>query len=189
MNGLDIFILAAIGLGAIHGLRRGVLRIASSLVALIAAAYFSSLYSHRLDAYLVRAFGVRPVTASVLGYVAIFIAVMVFVAWVGAKIAAVVRAVHMSWADRLGGAVVGAGMGVLFAGLVVALATVTLSADSPVIRQSQLAPHFLNMTYDLANLIPPEIRDSYDHQKAQFIAYWNRHIATPPGPTGSTAAP
>jgi membrane protein required for colicin V production len=189
MNGLDIFILAAIGLGAIHGFARGVLRIASSLIALVAAAYLSSLYSHRVDVYLVRAFGVRPVTASVLGYALIFIAVMVCVAWAGGKIAALVRAVHMSWADRLGGAVVGAGMGVLFAGLVVALATVTLSADSPIIRQSQLAPHFLKMTYDLANFIPPEIRDSYNHQKAQFIGYWNLHMATPPGPAGSTAAP
>jgi uncharacterized membrane protein required for colicin V production len=189
VNGLDFFIVAAIGLGAIYGSARGVLRIASSLIALVAGAYFASLYSHSADASLVRAFGVRPATASVLGYVIIFIAVMVFVAWVGGRIAAVVRAVHMSWADRLGGAMVGAALGALLAGLVVALTTLTFPSDTPVIRQSQLAPHFLNMTYDLANLIPPEMRASYNHQKAQFIAYWNRHIATPPGPSGSATAP
>ena len=92
MNGLDYLILAVIALGAIHGSSRGILRIASSLIALVAAVYLASLYSHQVGAYLTRAFSVRPGTGAALGYVIIFLAVMVVVAWGGSKLAELIRA-------------------------------------------------------------------------------------------------
>ena len=103
MNGLDYLILAAIGLGAIFGSARGILRIASSLIALVAAVYLAALYYQAAGAYLARAFSMRPATGAALGYIIVFIAVMVIVAWGGAKLAELIRALHMSWVDRLGG--------------------------------------------------------------------------------------
>ncbi|HVB81582.1 MAG TPA: CvpA family protein [Candidatus Binataceae bacterium] len=190
MNGLDYVILAAIGLGAIFGSGRGILRIASSLIALVAAVYLAALYSQVAGAYLTRAFSMRPETGAVLGYVVIFLAVMIIVAWGGANLAALVHAVHMSWADRLGGAVVGAALGALLAGLIVVVATVTLPADTPVIRQSQLAPRLLDFTHDLAGFIPAQIRDAYYYRESQLITYWNQHKTAPPEPaSGPAAAP
>ena len=131
MNGLDYLILAAIALGAILGSARGILRIAASFIALVAAVYFAAFYYPAAGGYLQRAFSMRPETAAVVGYVAIFLTVMVVVAWAGGKLAALIRAVHMSWADQLGGALVGAVLGALLAGLIVVVAAVTLPADAP----------------------------------------------------------
>jgi membrane protein required for colicin V production len=188
MNGLDYLILAAIGLGAIFGSARGILRIASSLVALVAAVYLAALYSQAAGGYLAHAFSMRPETGAVLGYIVIFLAVMIIVAWAGAKIAALIRAVHMSWADRLGGALVGAALGALLAGLIVVVATVTLPADAPLIRQSQLAPRLLDFSHDLAGFIPAQVRDAYYYRESQLITYWNEHKTASPEPSSEPAA-
>ena len=188
MNGLDYLILGAIGLGAIFGSSRGILRIASSLIALVAAFYLAALYYQTVGGYLARAFSMRPETGAALGYIVIFLAVMVMVAWVGAKIAALIRAVHMSWADRLGGAIVGAALGSLLAGLIVVIATVTLPANAPVIQQSQLAPRVLDCSHDLADFIPAQVRDAYYYRESQLVTYWNQHRTAPPESTSGPAA-
>jgi len=59
MNGLDVVIVAAIGLGALFGAGRGILRIVSSLIALVAAFYFAALYYQAVGGYLARAFSMR----------------------------------------------------------------------------------------------------------------------------------
>ena len=187
MNGLDYVILALIGLGAILGSGRGVLRIASSLIALVAAVYLAALYYPAAGGYLARAFSMRPETAAVLGYILIFLAVMVIVAWGGAKLATIVRAVHMSWADRLGGAFVGAALGALLAGLIVVIATVTLPAGTQVLTQSQLAPRLQQCTRDLAEFVPGQIRDDYYKREAQLITYWNEHKAASAEPASGPA--
>ncbi|MGZ6195240.1 MAG: CvpA family protein [Candidatus Binataceae bacterium] len=190
MNGLDLLILAAIGLGALFGAGRGILRIASSLIALVAAFYFAALYYQAVGGYLARAFSMRPASGATLGYIVIFLAVMIVVAWGGDKLALLIRAVHMTWADRLGGAVVGAALGALLAGLVVVVATVTLPAGTPMIRDSQLAPRVLDYSHDLAGFVPGQIRDAYYYRESQLIAYWNRHTTASPGPSsGPTTTP
>jgi len=95
--------------------------------------------------------------------------------------------VHMTWADRLGGAVVGAALGALLAGLVVVVATVTLPAGTPTIRDSQLAPRVLDYSHDLAGFVPGQIRDAYYYRESQLITYWNRDGTAPPGPSSGPA--
>ena len=187
MNGLDYLILAAIGLGAIFGAGRGILRIASSLIAVVAAFYLAALYYQAAGGYLARAFSMRPGTGATLGYVVIFLAVMVIVAWGGSKLALLIRAVHMSWVDRLGGALVGAALGALVAGLIVVIATVTMPADTPLIRQSQLAPRVLDYSHELAGFIPAQIRDAYYFREGQLITYWNDHKTAPSEPAWGPA--
>jgi membrane protein required for colicin V production len=188
MNGLDYLILAAIGLGALFGSARGILRIASSLIALVAAAYLASIYHQAAGVYLTRAFSMRPGTGATLGYIVIFLAVMVIVAWGGGKLAQLIRAVHMSWADRLGGAIVGAALGALLAALIVVVVTVALPADTPLVRQSQLAPRVLDYSHDLAGFVPVEVRDAYYYRETQVVTYWNQHKTTPPASTSGPAA-
>jgi membrane protein required for colicin V production len=187
MNGLDVVIVAAIGLGALFGAGRGILRIVSSLIALVAAFYFAALYYQAVGGYLARAFSMRPGSAATLGYIVIYLAVMIAVAWGGDKLALLIRAVHMTWADRLGGAVVGAALGALLAGLVVVVATVTLPAGTPAIRDSQLAPRVLDYSHDLAGFVPGQIRDAYYYRESQLIAYWNRHGTASLGPSSGPA--
>ena len=188
MNGLDYVILGIISLGAIYGSARGILRIASSLIALIAAVYLASLHYGAAGAYLAREFSMRQETGAVLAYIAIFLAVIVVVTWGGSKLAELIHAVHMTWADRLGGAVVGAIVGVLLAGFMVVCVTAMLPVEAPLARQSQLAFHVLELNHELAGFVPVQIRNAYYYRESQFATYWNGHKATLPGLSSETAA-
>lgn len=175
MNGLDYLILALIALGAIHGTSRGILRIASSLIALVAAVYFASAYHDRAGQYFTRALSARPEVGAALGYVVILLAVLIVVAWGGARLADLIRAVHLSWLDRLGGGVVGAGLGALLAGFALLILTAMLPFDAPLLRQSQLAPHVIEYYHALAAFVPEEVRDAYLAREAELRAYWKQH--------------
>jgi len=85
MNGLDYLILAAIGLGALMGAGRGILRIASSLIALVSAFYLAAVYDKPAGDQLARAFSLKPATGATLGYIVIFLTVMIVVAWGGSR--------------------------------------------------------------------------------------------------------
>ncbi len=190
MNGLDFLILAAIGLGALHGTTRGVLRIASSLVALVAAVYFAAAYHDRAGEYFTRAFSARPEVGAALGYVVILLAVLIVVAWGGARLADLIRAVHLSWLDRLAGGVVGAGLGALLAGFALVILTATLPFDASLLRQSQLAPHVIEYYHSLVAFVPEEVRDAYLRREADLRAYWKRHAqAMPQAAPGPAATP
>lgn len=175
MNGLDYLILAIIAVGALYGTSRGVLRIGSSLIAVIAGVYFASIYYARVGGYFTRAFSAKPEVGAVLGYVVILLAVIVVVAWGGGKIADLIRAVHMSWLDRLAGGVVGAGLGALLAGFAVVILMASLPFDAPFIRQSELAPHVIEYYQTLASYVPEQMREAYLQREADVLAYWKAH--------------
>jgi hypothetical protein len=65
---------------------------------------------------------------------------------------------------------------------------VTLPADAPAIRQSQLAPRLLDFSHDVAAFIPAQIRDAYDYRESQLITYWNQHRTASPEPSSEPAA-
>jgi membrane protein required for colicin V production len=180
MNGLDYLILGLIGLGAMRGSAGGVLRIASSLIGLIAGVYLASVYNHEAGEFLERALTLRPEVASALGYVAIFLAVMVTVAWGGARLTELIQVVHLTWADRLGGALVGAALGTLVAGFVVVILTAAMPAEASLVRRSRLAPNVLEFNHVLAGFVPHDIRDAYMRREAQLIQYWQEHRSDAP---------
>jgi membrane protein required for colicin V production len=188
MNGLDYLILAIIAVGALYGSSRGILRIGSSLIAVVAGVYFASLYYARVGGYFTRAFSAKPEAGAVLGYVVVLLAVMVVVAWGGGKLADLIRAVHMSWLDRLAGSVVGAGLGALLAGFAVVLLMASLPVDAPFIRQSELAPHVLEYYRTLASYVPGQVRDAYLQREADLHAYWKAHREDLPGVGASPTA-
>jgi membrane protein required for colicin V production len=175
MNGLDYLILAIIAVGALYGSSRGVLRIASSLVAVVAGVYFASIYYARVGGYFTRAFSAKPEVGAILGYVVILLAAIVVVAWVGGKVADLIRAVHMSWLDRLAGGVVGAGLGALLAGFAVVILMASLPFDAPFVTQSELAPHVLDYYHTLASYVPQQVQNAYLQREADLRAYWKAH--------------
>src|SRR5216684_3586237 len=110
MNQLDIVILAVLGIGAIYGLARGMLRMITSVVSLIAAIYCASIY-YPIGAHAVeRTFGASTTVATALGYIIAFAVIFVLVEFAGGIVARVIYTVHLGWLDTLAGAVVGAGM-------------------------------------------------------------------------------
>ena len=189
MNALDYAIIGAVAFGALYGVSRGVLRMATSAASLIAGVYFASQYHAAGGSMAERVVGpsAGPAVIAVLGYIAVFAIVFAGVEAAGNILIRLLQIVHLNWADRLGGGVVGAAVASLIAGFGVVLLTAFLPSDSMLLRESQLAPHVLAYNRVLLGYVPAEVRDAYQVRRDALVRYWLEH--SPLAGSAATPAP
>src|SRR5712692_7748579 len=140
MNNLDIVILVVLGVGAIYGLSRGVLRMVTSIFSLILALYFALLYYGEPAHFIEHQLSTNPTLAAALGYVVVFAAVFIIIEVAGNIAAGLIRTIHLGWLDALAGAAVGAGVACTVMGLVLMLLTALLPSQALLLRDSELSP-------------------------------------------------
>jgi uncharacterized membrane protein required for colicin V production len=191
MNTLDYAIVGAAIFGSIYGVSRGVLRMATSAASLAAGVYFAMAYHSQGGAMAERALGnsVGSTAIAVLGYVAVFVIVFAGVETAGSILIRLMHIVHLSWADRLGGGVVGGVVACLFAGFGVLLMTAMLPPDTVLLRDSQLTPQVLAYNQVLLSYVPAEVRDAYQVRRDALVHYWTEHSIVPglaPAPAPSS---
>ena len=80
--------------------------------------------------------------------------------------------VHLSWADRLVGAALGATVAAIGAGLVVMLMAIVLPSDAQILRDSRLAPRLLLYNQELVRFIPDNVKQAYETKRAEIIRSW-----------------
>jgi membrane protein required for colicin V production len=172
MNALDVAIVVVGGFGVLSGLGRGVLRMATSIVALVVGIYFASLYYPAARQLTLRYIPVTPTLAAVIGYAIVFLLVVTIVQMAGGVLMRLVRTVNLGWVDRLAGGVVGGAIALALTGLALMLLTAALPSSNTVLRHSQLAPPVLRYTDALIAFIPPEVKVVYESKRAQLMRYW-----------------
>ena len=172
MNAFDFVVLAVLALGAIHGLRNGLLTMVTSFVALLAALYLASLHYTETAAIIARQFGSNPTLATVLGYVAVFLVVFIAVQFVGGMIVSVLTMASLGWIDRLAGGFLGGAIAAAVAGLAVMLLTTVLPANTALLRNSEAVPMLLAYDAMLVRYIPEEAKEAYQHNRDILIRAW-----------------
>jgi membrane protein required for colicin V production len=185
MNGLDVAILVVAGLGVLWGLRRGVLRMVTSIVALVAAIYLAATYYPTVRDLALKYLGIRPAVAAVIGYVVVFLAVFIVVGMAGNILVRLVQTVNLGWADRLLGGVAGGAIAIAIAGMALMVLTAMLPEDAPLLKQSRLTPQVLSYTDELLNYIPPEVKTIYDRKRRELTRYWLERNLESGSPTAS----
>ena len=190
LNGLDYAIIGIIAIGTLYGLTRGALRMATSILSLGLGIYVASMYYGHAAKLAAAYLKTSPTMSALLGYVAVFAIVFLAVEYAGAQVVQIVRAIHLNWADRLAGAVFGAAIGVVIAGLGVLLMTAVMAEDPTLIRESKLAPRVLQYNQALLAYVPPQVKKSYEEKREQLVKFWNEKNENPaaePSPTPSGA--
>ena len=172
MNGLDYAILAIVGLGALSGLTRGALRMATSILALVLGIYAALVYYQRAAELAQRYLATNPMMSDVIGYAAIFLIVYIAIEYVGGRITRLVQMIHLSWIDRVAGGILGASIGALLAGLVVVLLTAALPPDPPLLRDSKLAPRVLGYNQVLMAYVPEQVKITYEEKREELYREW-----------------
>ena len=172
MNPLDLVILAVVALGAIFGLLRGALRMATSIVALAAGVYVASIYYPRVAEFAQQRFGLGPAAAAAVGYVMVFAAVFAVIAAIGEVFGRLVHIVRLGWIDRLSGAAVGVAVSGAMVGLSLMILTATLPVDAAILRQSKLAPVMLRYAETLIAYVPEELKDAYRVKRDELWRLW-----------------
>src|SRR5258708_28111116 len=121
LNGFDYVAIVLFTFGAIYGLQKGALRMVTSVVALVAAVYFASLYYIKAGALAETQFGTSHTVGAAIGFVAVFALIFAAAELIGSSAIRLTQGVHLSPLDRLAGGLLGAGFAAGIAGLAVML--------------------------------------------------------------------
>jgi len=136
---VDIFVMAILGIAVLRGVFRGLIREAFSIGALAGACLVVKLFAHPLAARLETATG-----GEITGWAAPWLAGAILSVGTIAAIAIVGRFVRrgsrwagLGWADRAGGAVLGAAEGGLVVAILLVLAVFLLGREHPTLAESR----------------------------------------------------
>jgi membrane protein required for colicin V production len=172
LNGLDYAIIAIVGFGALYGLGRGALRMATSILSLALGLYAASKWYLRVAASAAKLFGTSPAFSQALGYAIVFLLVFVAIEFAGRRIIMLVDLVSLGCVDRLAGGVFGAGTGVVLAGLGIVAMTAFSAPNPPMITDSRFAPTVLAYNEALLAYVPPDVKKEYEVKREQVYRYW-----------------
>ena len=172
MNLFDVAVVAAVAGGAIFGMRRGLLQMVTSVVALGAAMYVASVYYTWAGTIATQQLGVAPALASVLGWAVVFLLIFVAVQTVGETMLRLLTMVNLGWADRLAGSALGAAAVAVLAGISVMMIAAVLPPNATLLRDSKLAPMLISYNQMLVRYIPPEARSEYESKRDVLLRYW-----------------
>lgn len=188
MNAFDFVVVGVVAAGAIYGLRQGLLRMITSAVALLAAIYVASVYYSRAGEIAQHEFGAGATAASVIGYLLVFIIIFSAIEVVGTAAIRLIQVVHLSWADRLAGSILGAALICVVMGIAVILMAAVLPPDAAILRDSRLAPMLVEYNDTLVRYIPDQARQAYDNNRENLMRYWIAQAEKTVTRTGATPA-
>jgi membrane protein required for colicin V production len=136
---VDLAVAVILGIALLRGLFLGLVREAFSIAALAAACVVVRSYAEPAGDRLVDLSGgqIGPAVAPWLAGAVLGVASIAAVAIVGRMVQRGARAAGLGWADRAGGAVLGAAEGALVAGVLLLVAVGVLGRDHPLIAGSR----------------------------------------------------
>lgn len=188
MNGLDYVTIAVLSVGAIYGLRRGALRMVTSVVSLAAAIYVASLYYAKAGAIAQTQFSVQESVGAVIGYIAVFALIFAAVEIIGTGAIRLIHVVHMSSLDRLVGALLGGGVAASLMGLAMMLMAAVMPPDAEILRNSRMVPMLLAYNEAIIDFIPGEMRVAYQRNRDDLMKSWVLNAMKGASPAPSPAA-
>ncbi|MDD5035933.1 MAG: CvpA family protein [Methylococcaceae bacterium] len=152
---VDYCIIGLIGLSALVGLFRGLLRELFSLALWGVAIWLGLRYDHQVSSYLEQAVTL-PSARIVMAFLAIFIGVLLLGGMLGFLLGKLVSSSGLNGTDRLAGLVFGIARGALIVCLLVLLAGLTPLPEDNWWKQSKLIPSFQSLALWLRDQIPPD---------------------------------
>ncbi len=136
---IDIVVATILAIGLLRGLFRGLIREVFSLAALGGACVSVKLFAHPLSSWLDRLTGgeLTGTTGLLLAGAALGIGTISVVVISGRMLRKGIRWSGLGWADRAGGALLGAAEGALVVGILLATASSVLGRGHPVIAETR----------------------------------------------------
>jgi membrane protein required for colicin V production len=156
MNWLDIVILVAIAIATFLGLRMGLIRAVLVLAGIIVGVVLAGRYSVPLSQHLT--FIPGEGVAKAVAFAIILIGVMIIAAVLAWLLTWAAKAIMLGWVNRLGGAIFGLLLGVLFCGAFLAM-WVNFIGMTEAIAESTIATILLDRLPMVLALLPGEFDD------------------------------
>jgi uncharacterized membrane protein required for colicin V production len=162
LNGLDIAIVTGLALAVLLGAVRGLLRLLLLAGFLILGWWLALRYQIPVARRLL---GIDDGPGVLVGFVAIFLLVLVAGGLAGRLMVRLLKAADLRWMDRLAGAAAGFLVALVLAAAALLPLASALDADNQLIAGSALAPPLLRLTGWLLPLVPEEVREAYERRQ------------------------
>jgi membrane protein required for colicin V production len=173
MNWLDLLLVTILVLSLASSFSKGFVReligLAAAMAGLFCGAWFYRLVGVNLQPYV----GSRQ-AANLCGFLLIFAGVIV-VGWiVSLLVGMVVKAVGLSWLDRLMGAGFGVARGAIVCVAVITAMVAFAPGKSPPqsVVHSKIAPYMIDAAHALTMAAPRELRDEFARRYDQVKRVW-----------------
>jgi membrane protein required for colicin V production len=164
MTWFDYALIAVVGLSALIGIWRGLVREVFALAGWIAAIVVALLFAGEAAMLIPPSFA-TPLVRTVIAFTALFIVILVVVSIAGLLFTKAVRAVGLGLADRTLGGVFGFARGALIL-LVIALAAgLTAVPKEPFWREAKLAPPLETAAIAVKPYLPPALADKVRYER------------------------
>jgi membrane protein required for colicin V production len=172
MNKLDVIILGIAGLTTALGLWKGMVRQLVTLAGVVAGYIISSKlyvpFAHIMPKSM------DPGTAKVLSFVLIFVACIIAASIMGAIASKILKVAGLSWANRLGGSLLGFLKGFVIIAVIVTVLIAFLPTDNSLMINSLTLPYVISGIRIMGDLMPHDIQNKYQNKVGELKKQWAR---------------
>ena len=130
MNYVDLFILIIVGFFTIKGLLKGMVKEVGGVVGLILAFIIASTQIGKGAQFLQSTLKINPGVSHILGFIAIFLAVLLVVKIVESFLLKIFKLTSTIWIDKIGGGILGFLFGFLIIAFIIVLLSIVPSSES-----------------------------------------------------------
>ena len=171
-NWFDIVLILIMLWSALTGLRAGLARV---VVGFIAALFglLAGFWFYRLLAAKLMPWVKTPAVAEILGFLVIFVGVLILGSLASALLSRLFNWIGLSWFNHVLGGIAGVLRGAL---IIAALVDVMIAfSPSPMpsfLNNSQVLPYTVEISSWLVDLAPRELRDAFTEQMDNLKQFW-----------------
>jgi membrane protein required for colicin V production len=173
VNWLDVVLGLIILASVATGFMRGFVRLGIGFAAVVTGFLLASWGYGMAGAWLVPYVSKKAI-ADLIGFLLVFIAVLIAGALIGNLFARMLKLTGLSWLDRLLGAAFGVVRGLLICVVMVLLMT-AFSPNSPPrsVVESEFSPYVIGAAGVLAAATPHDLKDSFHRRYEEVKQIWS----------------
>lgn len=169
---IDIVLLLIIFWSVATGVRAGLARVVIGFLATI-AAFIAGFWCYRLVADKLGPYIANAGIANFLGFVIIFVGVLLVGALISSILSRFLHWVGLSWFNRMLGGVAGLVRGVLLMAVLVDVLIAFAPSPTPeTLQRSLVVPYVTSVAGWLVDLAPRGLKDAFDQQLENLRQYW-----------------
>lgn len=174
MNSFDILVSIIFSFCLIRGIFRGLVKELSSIIGVMAGYYAAYSYYPYVAKFLSQWV---PAVAynKLIGFLIIFIGVFLIISILGVIIKYLMSIAFLGWADRISGGIFGLIKGLLIASVLFIVFTTFLSKNTPIVKDSVLAPYLSRLSTQMAKIVDKDMKTEFTEKFEGLKKAWKKH--------------
>ena len=173
MNALDILICVIVGFCLIRGIFRGSIKELTSIVGVFVGFYVAYTYYH-LPAKWLSQFVANESYLKIVGFFLTFTIFFLAIGLIGVLLKHLLKGASLGWTDRALGSILGLVKALLIVSVLLIPITTYLPKNSPVIKDSVLAPYVSMASDKIVAVVPKDMKQRFWNNVKALRTSWTK---------------